>query len=436
MRLPTCGHAAPTSRLPMPLPRVLRNFLLLSAALWCVCLGCEAYCYYVLHLPGGGGPLGSCYTWPVMFFHHWADAGTWVERFQHIHSPAVFSGDPALGEPFTYPAPAVFLFLPFYALGKYRLVGFAAVAFALGAVLLAGFHGALVRAGLTRAKAAGFLAAVVLLSYPMWFEFGLGNAEIWVWFLVAFGVWAYVTDRPYTAATLFAAATACKLFPLVYFGLFLARRRYAPIAWGAALVVVLNGIGLWTMDPNLRAAIAGVKWGMGYFRQAYVLKIHFVTGFDHSLFGLLKVYARTLFQLSPEGMARFLNVYLACAAVLGLAAYVLVIRRLPLINQVLALTVASVLFTPASHDYTLLHLYVPWAMLVLLALRDPEARRSRGLAAALVCLAIAMSPETEVILAGGIFGGQIKCLALMVLFGLSLRADFGARTAGELAVAC
>jgi len=41
------------------------------------------------------------------------------------------------------------------------------------------------------------------------------------------------------------------------------------------------------------------------------------------------------------------------------------IRTLPRTNQILALTVASIMLPPVSGDYTLIHLYIPWGALVL-----------------------------------------------------------------------
>ena len=58
-------------------------------------------------------------------------------------------------------------------------------------------------------------------------------------------------------------------------------------------------------------------------------------------------------------------------------------------------------------------------MLVLLALRR-GATRTPGLLAVLVCFAVAMSIETEVVLHAHTLDGPIKALALCVLLGLGL----------------
>ena len=38
------------------------------------------------------------------------------------------------------------------------------------------------------------------------------------------------------------------------------------------------------------------------------------------------------------------------------------IFKLPLLNQVLSLTICSILLPPVSHDYTLIQMYAPWAI--------------------------------------------------------------------------
>jgi hypothetical protein len=112
-------------------------------------------------------------------------------------------------------------------------------------------------------------------------------------------------------------------------------------------------------------------------------------------------------------------------ALAGLILYLLKIRHLPLINQVLCLCIASILLPPVSYDYTLMHLYIPWAMLVLFAQEQWASRRSvAGLTAALALLAFLFAPESEMICQSVRFGGQLKAIALMALLVVSLKYPF------------
>jgi hypothetical protein len=149
-------------------------------------------------------------------------------------------------------------------------------------------------------------------------------------------------------------------------------------------------------------------------------------GFDHSLFAVPKAMLLLAHQGTlpgPETLAKMLTIYLVGMAAVGAILYWVAIRRLPLINQVICLTVATIMLPPVSYDYTLLHLYVPWAMLVLLAAENP-GHEVRSLMAAMVCFAILFAPETELILHGRSYGGQVKAVALVLLFGIALLRRF------------
>jgi hypothetical protein len=119
--------------------------------------------------------------------------------------------------------------------------------------------------------------------------------------------------------------------------------------------------------------------------------------------------------------------YLAVAAVSGVALYFLRIRHLPIINQVLCLCIASILLPPVSYEYTLLHLYVAFGLLALFAQKMWSARvQIPGISAAMCCLAILVSPLSEVIYHMERFGGQIKAIVLVVLMIIALKYPFEA----------
>ncbi len=152
-------------------------------------------------------------------------------------------------------------------------------------------------------------------------------------------------------------------------------------------------------------------------------EIRTVTGFDHSLFGFYKRLSPSL--PPPLVLGRLLSIYLAASSLFGVVIFWIKIRKLPIINQILSLSIASILFPPTSFDYTLMHLYIPWSLLVLLSVQSrSEIVRSRGLSIAFVCFAILMSPESEFIHNGLRFGGQIKAVTLVLLLALSLIVPF------------
>jgi len=191
----------------------------------------------------------------------------------------------------------------------------------------------------------------------------------------------------------------------------------------AAVATVLS---TWILGPTYHAASAGISQGLEYFRLNYALEIRRLEiGFDHSAFAIVKELTRHR-GLDQAYFAPWLNGYMAVAALVGVVLYFWRIRKLPRANQILALTIASVLLPPVSSDYTLVHLYIPWAVLVLLSIHIDTHLKARGFVIAFVCLAFLMAPESYLILDGARFGGeirfagQLKAIALCVVFIVSM----------------
>jgi len=116
-----------------------------------------------------------------------------------------------------------------------------------------------------------------------------------------------------------------------------------------------------------------------------------------------------------------LRVYLIAAAIAGTALYFAVIRRLPMLNQVLALTLCAVLLPPLSADYTLLELLLPFGLLCLYAVEIRQPRR--GLAACFGCFAVLFAWETFLTIHYA-FDRPMRTLVLTLLLIIVLRAPF------------
>jgi hypothetical protein len=103
------------------------------------------------------------------------------------------------------------------------------------------------------------------------------------------------------------------------------------------------------------------------------------------------------------------------------ALYFLRMWRLPLSNQILALSVLSVTLAPVSYDYTLLNLYPAFAMLAVLAL---QAQRRGGrvphITAYMVLFAIVLTPQSYIIFHAIRYGAQLRTICLIVMLILAL----------------
>ncbi len=377
-------------------------------------IGLTALCFVFLtawrHLP-------YPYSSPVLPFAHFFDLYIFTARFARLHSPAFFA--PNIAEQYQYPGSMALLYGSLYATHRASVVFFAITGCAV-LVMALGLARHLIRAGLSKVTAYALVICTTVLSYPLWFEWALANLEMFIFLMVAAGVWCFLRKRTFAAAILFGIAAGMKFFPGVYLGLFLARRQYKQIVVAAATAVAVNLAGLWLIGPTIPAAYEGVRLGLSRFRVHYMLTyLPQETGVDHSIIGLIK--RTTWYHYHDWQLPNFaVTVYLAIAATVGAALYFWRIRNLPVTNQIAALCVASILLPPTSHDYTLLHLYVPFALLVVMAVKAGE-KTVPGLLAAMVCFAVLFSSESELILAGRGFSGQAKCLALIALLFVILR---------------
>lgn len=382
-----------------------------------VCGAAELYAKLVLHLNGR-------YVYPLLD-EFYPDFFPFTQTFAYLHTLRFF--DTSVLHPFMYPAPVAMVYAAFFrASPHHALRCFLAVM--LGCVGLAAVL--LIRAMRARRQsavtAAAFVSSVLLLSYPFWFVFRQGNMEVAVWVILSAGLFAFFHGRPYLAGVCFGVAISMKIFPFVYLGLLFARRQYRAIVLAVAVAGAVTVVSLRVVYPDLRVSWHEIQANLDHFRIMFMLHLRPERGFDHSLFGLYKQLAPTL--PAPAALAPVLNRYLLVSAVLGVALYFLRIRKLPVINQLLCLTIASILLPPTSFDYTLIHLYAPWVLLVLYTL-DHAGRLAprpvpRALLPVLLCLAVLFAPLTELIYRGETLGGPIRCCVLILLFAMALSCPF------------
>jgi hypothetical protein len=163
---------------------------------------------------------------PFAGTRHLYDLQCFSFRFSHLHHPSFFY-EYSNTEPFMYPPIVALLYNFFYSFKLHSTIAFYACAVVPLLLMIFMVARALAYRSLSRTYILSFLGVVILCSYPFWFEYWLGNMEIFVFFLVALGVWAFFRGYGYLAAFCFGLAGAAKIFPLVYFGLLLAKKCIA-----------------------------------------------------------------------------------------------------------------------------------------------------------------------------------------------------------------
>jgi hypothetical protein len=395
---------------PAKLPFELRCFLAIAVFL-CLASITDGLIRWALNIPSHG------FLWLYMPSPYF-DLFCYYPRFLHLHSQEFFSSP---GYRWYYPAPAIFTYAPFYwvlqVFHKGRLTRYLydASALALAGAPALWLSRRLISEGLAKLPARSLAAAVLLLSWPLYFALQRGNVEALTWILVAAGLWACVTGRWMAAALLLGAVGSIKIYPLLCLALFLRPRRFKEIAVSLLTAAIATLAALRFLDGDVAYAWKQILSGVSSFTAQYGQSFDPVaSAYDHSIFGIIKVLTHASHPNYPHEM----KLYFVSATVLILVWFFARIIALPFINQVVFVLCCTAVLPPVSFDYTLLVMYLPFALLAIFAVRSPRQKvPTPGLLVALVLLAVLVEPETFLVLHGWLYAGQIKgcCLVLLMI---------------------
>ena len=344
----------------------------------------------------------------------------YIPRYVHRHTMEFFARP---GYLWYYPAPAIFVHVPFYAfvlktrnvmLGYYVFLA-VVILLTLAATIL--FGRALIHQGLSKGSAVGFCTGTFLCSYPIYFASQRGNIEALTWMLLGVGVWAFVKRHPLLSAVLLGIAASIKIYPGLFLALFLSRwREWRWAAVGLAIFGVTTFVGLWYLDPHVLESAAWVAEGIKQWTRDYT-KSYPNYPWDHAIFGQVRLLAKPATDFYQHDLKLYyvLATPIACALAWR-------VRRFPITNRVVFLSSAAVTLPPASFDYSLCMLYIPLALLAALAMAAARASvKVPGLTFIMVLLAIVTAPEMfAMTLHVQWVPASIKCLSLLALAGASV----------------
>lgn len=404
------------------LPPVLKTFQRWTVLFFLISLCFQVFNRLVRHLHGF---LGSPFSTQSERF---SDFTIFYGKFAYFHRPEFWQ----VGFPINYPAP-VELFLEFFFkfMAPHALLAFVIFSILSFTVPSALFGKALSRRGISVGTAVSFVVICCFLSWPFLLVVDRGNAEVAVWLAMLIGMWAYASGREWAAAIFFGIAASMKLFPFVLLALFLSRRQLWKLVLGIITFFFVSIVSLKVLGPTIMAAHRGIAFGLASFQRSYMAEWHInENGVDHSIFSTFKLLLALIVDHPTDDYTGWLNVYLATTSIGGILLYLLVIRKLPLLNQVLTLTIACIYFTPFSGDGTLVHLYYPLAMLMLLAIQaHRDGVTIRGLATVMYCMVFCLSLETFLTLnitgQGMRLIGPAHCVALGIMMVTALRHPLG-----------
>lgn len=396
----TCQPAV--ARLPYP----LRVFLLLSAALTILSFAYSILCRRL----GAGLPASFPYYYvPGDMFN---DFFAFNDKFRQWGKPDFFR----VQGYFMYPAPLAHVFHVLLAIPHARSF-FGLLLATVTALLCAVFYRILRRQQLAAAPGMLFVAATALLSYPLLFLFQRWNIEFVIWLVTSVGIGCFLSGRYRTGAAVIGVAASLKFYPFIFLGLLLPRRRYGSFAIGVAAFAAVTLLSLYGIGPTVAQAARWDSEQIAAFSKYFVGNV-WGLGYDHSFFALTK--ALTL-HLHPDYF-RWARPYSIIIGLTSVALYFLRMWRLPVSNQVLALSVLSVTMAPVSYDYTLLNLYPAFLLVVVLVLQ--AARRGAGvpyIRTYMVLFAMIFTPQSYIVIGGVRYGAELRAVCLLMMLVLSLR---------------
>jgi hypothetical protein len=395
----------------LPLPSLLRRFWAWSA----VAFGLMLAVAYGMH-------------YNPMAFPLFGDLMVYFGTYQWLHTPVFFFNVIAkpipepLFSPVAYPPFGAVVYAAFYSTAN-PVLSYLGVMVAWVGAAVWGVRRGLMKVGLARLTATLFPLTLALISFPIARLVDEGNLELVLWILAAVGAWAYLREADDAAAVLWGLAAAMKLYPVILLLLFLPRRRWRAFAVGVATFAGATALSLWWLGPTMGVAWRGsIQNVFGYqgLRASEWSQSELVA--NHSVFGLVKLVAM-IAGVPPARLT--LPYYVFGAVAMGLTFFGR-LWKMPVANQLLAVTVFMVMFPPVTYYHTLLHLYAPFVALVFVAIRAERAGVSiaglRGTVMLFVPLFASYTLYTfpRVLL----FGGLVQACLLLLLFLCALQYPF------------
>ena len=372
------------------------------------------------------------------------DFTIFYHKFQSFGTTKFWTGHAKMN----YPAPDAYVYLLYFRLFPKSAVA-AALAFDTTIVGIAVLAAGLLVWSVRRHKLAGPVAAVLALmlmtSYPLMFMADRANIEGAAWVMALVGAWAFVNNYGRISAIFFGFVAAMKLAPLILILLFIRRRNWRAAWTFVVAFFVINFVAMWFAAPHIAQVLHAIGSGIAHFQKTYVLTFSPAgIGVDHSLFSVVKQVLAWGGYANGAGMGSLLTMigmWYHLYVIAWLIAMVMMVwhfRRMPILNCVFAVFIVQVLAPGVSFDYTLLYMYIPWAMFVIFfLLEDVYSGRVQfqmwKILAILISCAILFTPQQcYMVLNGRVgFAGQFKAFTLLFLLWFAARHAMPCRVFGE-----
>ncbi len=397
----------------LPLPRILRRFWLASTLQFAL-MFVVGYIRYRTGAPKPHyNPIGTV---------HFSDLLEYLPTYRLLHTAAFFHNP--VTNPVAYPPFGAIFYRLLYATA-HPVAAYLFCAAVWLCLLTLGTGRWLSGQGIRPLTAYLLPATVLLMSFPVLGMLCYGNIELFLWVFAATGTWAFLRGRPTVAAALWGCAAAMKLYPLIFLALLVPQRQVRALACGIATFAAVTLASLWYLGPTIpvawRGSVQNVFGYQGVRMEEWSLH---ELATNHSAFTWVKL----LLRIAQKPFAGAMLPYYACGALLFLALFLLRWRKLPLPNQLLAITAFMLLFPPISYFHTLVHLFAPLALMAAAAMQaDRSGQRIPGLNGTLalstpLSASFMLLTERQFFL----FGGLLQGLLLLMLLYAASRFPFAA----------
>jgi hypothetical protein len=342
----------------MPLPNALRWFWIGSAIAFALTL-------LVSFLEFRAGM--NLYRWSGFDTPYFRDLIEDVPTFRLLHTAAFF--DPKNSSPVAYPPFGAVQLMLLYATGR-PVISFLVLAIAALGLAVWGVRCALVKSSIDRRTALLFPLTLALMSFPIQRLVVQGNIEIFLWIFAVAGTWAFLRDRNDVAAIFWGLAAASKLYPAALLLLLLPRRRFRAFSVGVIVFVVASMLSMVYLGPDLAVVWKGSLQNVFGYQQLRAAELSTrELNANHSWFLLVK-FAAAVFGTPALALVKL---YYMFGALLFLAVFFGRLRKMPIANQFLGVSIFMLMLPTISYFHTLVNLYAPLAVLFFLAIRADRA---------------------------------------------------------------
>ena len=253
---------------------------------------------------------------------------------------------------------------------RWRSIRATAAVWLAGGVL--GVKHELMKRGIAAWPATLFPLTLVVVSFPIAGLLQQGNIELFMWIAAGLGTWLFLRGKDDAAAVLWGVAAAMKLYPVILLSLLLPKGKWRAFGVGVATVAGVTLLSAMWLGPSISVAWHGSIVNTFGYQGSRVSEFSWhELAANHSVFGMVRFGAKIV-GFPPAKLP--LAYYGGGALVMGLAFFGR-LWKMPVANQLLAVTAFMVMFPPVSYFYALVHLYAPFLVLLFVAIRAEQAGR-------------------------------------------------------------